>query len=520
MADKKFSEFEDKPLLDDNDFIPTETIGVGNNKTKYIEFKNQIANEVINETARLSAGRIVQIIAKNSGGNPVGFDSNLIYADGRQVQRSESNNVAKFIDYAEADTGLKAFYQIPNTKDYFIVPDLRNKHLVSAGSVNPLNTMIESRILNPQVAVATSVADNGNHAHPINNIQGAFDTQRKDSNFQDNITNPSGGFRTFNSNNTTGHYLSQVFVGGTPFERVEFSSHRAGVTATNNAGNHSHIATSTVSYTNPNIFDSVNRVPAFSVFAFIDIALSELFVNPNIPISSVVGLQDVLDGKVFTSVYSAYVTSNNLEVASKVEQLEYDNYVTSNNLTVGNKLNTSTFNSIFNGSWNSIRRAGLTQVIANSAIVGRNIITDLQNIATTNTGAVDFLDGTTLTTGYPTIANAVIPSNYRLPIITGKTSYRVVISIRATGVFANVGEFKDLFARLILANGTTIISGTSLRRSITDNGSPLVGVFEPIRVTSSADALVTSGFNIVLFNNNNPNSNYTLNTIELAFTYL
>jgi hypothetical protein len=360
-----------------------------------------------------------------------------------------------------------------------------------------------------------------------------------------------------------------------------FSSHRAGVTATNNAGNHTHNATNTVGYIDPNIFDNVVRVPAFAVFTFLDISINDIFVNPNTDISSVQGLQSALDGKadlddfnayvlandtavaskvsqteydlyvtsnntavaskVSQSVYDSYVTSNNTAVASKVSQSVYDSYVTSNNTAVASKLNTSvytsyitandlsvasklptaTFNPTFRGSWNSVKRTGLTVAINNSATVGRNIITDLQNVATTNTGGVEYLGDPSSSTGYPTVTNSTTVGNYRLPIITGLTAYRVNITIRVTGTFATAQDQKDLFAEIRLAGGTTSITTTNLRRSIPNGSNPLIGQFEPIRVLSTTDILTTSvgGFSVTLYNNNTNPSTFTMTAIELVFNY-
>ena len=185
------------------------------------------------------------------------------------------------------------------------------------------------------------------------------------------------------------------------------------------------------------------------------------------------------------------------------------------------KLSVATFNPTFRSSWNSVRRTGLAVAINNSTTVGRNIVADLQNVATTNTGGVDYLGNPSSTAGYPTVVNSTTAGNYRLPIITGLTAYRVGITIRVTGTFANEQDQKDLFAEIRLANGTTSITTTNLRRSIPNAGNPLVGQFEPIRVTSTTDILTTEagGFQILLYNDNSPSSTFTMNTIELVFNY-
>ena len=129
-------------------------------------------------------------------------------------------NKVDYVDYCNK-LGITAdTFNFPN----FVDGTIRN---LPAGSTRLLGSF--------ELDAMQSHTHSNTHAHGINDIVGAFDSQKKDSNMQNNVTNTSGGFRTFNSGNNTAHYLNQTFVGATPFERVEFSSHRAGVTATNNA---------------------------------------------------------------------------------------------------------------------------------------------------------------------------------------------------------------------------------------------------------------------------------------------
>jgi hypothetical protein len=514
MVDKKFSDFNPKSTLEENDIIPSETLGVSNNRTTYGDLKRQLQDDILSQYGRTTVGRFVDAICEHSGGVPLGYEDNLIYADGSQWNRAISTEIAKFIDYCKVRPTLKELYQIPDSADYFVVPDLRNKHRVGIGDVNTPYATITSKVLNPQTTVTTTIAEIGDHSHPINDITGSFNGANV------NNTNPNEGFGAFVQEGATP--AKDPFGGNRINARTTFSSHRAGVTATNNAGNHTHTATNTVGYVDPNIFDTIVRVPAFAVFTFLDISINDIFINPVTEISSIAGLQSALDDKVEQAEYDLYVTSNDIAVSNKVENSIYTSYVTANDLSVANKLPIATYNPTFRSSWNSVRRTGLTVAINNSATVGRNIITDLQNVATTNTGGADFLGNPSLTTGYPTVTNSTAVGNYRLPIITGLTAYRVGITIRVTGTFANTQDQRELFAEIRLANGTTSITTTILRRSIPNTGNPLVGQFEPIRVTSTTDILTTlaGGFQVLLFNNNNPQaSTFTMTTIELVFNY-
>jgi hypothetical protein len=540
MVDKKFSDFNPKSTLEENDIIPSETLGVSNNRTTYGDLKRQIQDDILSQYGRTTVGRFVDAICEHSGGVPLGYEDNLIYADGSQWNRAISTEIASFIDYCKVRPTLKALYQIPDSSDYFVVPDLRNKHRVAIGDVNTPYATITSKVLNPQTTVATTIAGIGDHSHPINDIKGRFVIRgRNDGGPSESIKiGTDGGFESYYEGNDLSlesNGTARRSIG------VRFSSHRAGVTATNNAGNHTHTATNTVGYADPNIFDNVVRVPAFAVFTFLDISINDIFINPTAEISNIVGLQSALDGKVEqaeydlyvtsnntavankvnTSTYTSYVTSNDLAVASKVNTSTYTAYVTANDLSVASKLPISTFNPVFRSSWNSVKRTGLTVTINNSATVGRNIITDLQNAATVNSGGVDYLGDPSSTTGYPTVTNSTSVGNYRLPIITGLTAYRVGITIKVTGTFATTQDQKDLFAEIRLANGTTSITTNNLRRSIPNTGNPLVGQFEPIRVTSITDTLTTlaGGFQVLLYNNNATASTFTMTAIELVFNY-
>ena len=101
MVDKRFSDFTPKPELDDDDIVPTETAGVGNNRTSYKELKTQIQDAILSQYGRQSVGRIVHLYSNHVAGVPQGYDVNLIYADGSQHQRTESVEIANFIDYAK-----------------------------------------------------------------------------------------------------------------------------------------------------------------------------------------------------------------------------------------------------------------------------------------------------------------------------------------------------------------------------------------------------------------------------------
>ena len=307
MSDKKFSDFTSVNVLQDNEFLATELLGVENRKITFNDFATQIQNRLLplsfNDFGHIKSS----LIAPSDNKQP-----NMIYCDGTTYYASNPNQlISKFINAVYQYEALRNFLQIPADKSSFKTPDLRNQHLVGVGSGNTAYQFITSKVMNfiSNVSTSTSVATNitinngGDHNHlMLSNEIG--------------IERPTGA--TFVSVQGDFSIFDYVMTKGVANPTLG---------KTSNAGTHNHTgsasstATSTTNLTyNNSLIDTINRVPALAVYHYIDIAVDRFNLDPNtgggvaITIGDVVGLQTALDLKADITLLNDYATISALNL--------------------------------------------------------------------------------------------------------------------------------------------------------------------------------------------------------------
>jgi hypothetical protein len=310
MEDKKISDFTSTNALQDNEYIPTELLGVENRKITLNDFANQIQERLL----KLSFSDIGSF--KPSVIAPVNNkQSNLLYCDGAVYYASNPNIlIAKFINSMYENLETRNLFEIPADKSSMKLPDLRDRHLVGSGANNTILSYQDSKVMdilsNITASSDTTITNGGSHTHTIADITGYAQIGGTD------IVSMSVAFK---KENTENQQIGTGNIANGAGSQWSFSSHRAGVTGTGTGGSHTHTASTdtTLSITkNTAIIDSINRVPALAIYWYIDIAVDRFTLDPNasegiitIDISQVNGLQTVLDSKVDDSELTNYATN-------------------------------------------------------------------------------------------------------------------------------------------------------------------------------------------------------------------
>ena len=293
MSDKKFSDFTSVNVLQDNEFLATELLGVENRKITFNDFANQIQNRLL-PLSYSDIGCIKSsLIAPSDNKQP-----NMIYCDGSTYYASNPNPlISKFINAVYQYEALRNFLQIPADKSSFKTPDLRNQHLVGAGSGNTAYQYITSKVMNFISGVSTT------------------------TNVSTNITINNAGAHTHNLT------IPKTLASGGGQDGIYGSGQTqpSKTYATDSQGNHTHTATAsstatsttTLNYNN-NLIDTINRVPALAVYHYIDIAVDRFNLDPSaggvaITIGDVVGLQTALDLKADITLLNNYATISALD---------------------------------------------------------------------------------------------------------------------------------------------------------------------------------------------------------------
>lgn len=310
MTDKKFSDFTSTNRLQENEYLATELLGVENRKITLNDFANQIQDRLLKLSFSDVGSFKASVISPADNKQP-----NLLHCDGAIWYASNTNTlIAKFINAMYENSETRELFNIPADKSSMKLPDLRDRHLVGSGSMNPVFSYPDSKVMDILSGItavsSTSMNTVDNHTHPINDITGYFSVGDCFIN-----TDTSGAF-TYTSYAKRRAGSNQEFEA---FNGVGFSSHRAGVYGTNGAGSHYHIATTTTDLTinkNTAVIDNITRVPAFVIYWYIDIAVDRFTLDPNasdgiitIDISQVNGLQTALDSKVDDGELTNYATT-------------------------------------------------------------------------------------------------------------------------------------------------------------------------------------------------------------------
>ena len=136
-----------------------------------------------------------------------------LYCDGAEISR---------ITYARLFAKIGTKYGVGDGLNTFNLPNYTNRVPRGAGSLIAIGEKQED--------------DFKSHSHPINDIKGTFDSTRGEIGGRI-IHNGTGGFiASISESGDTAFTLKENTDDLYPRTRTTFSSHRAGVTATNNAG--------------------------------------------------------------------------------------------------------------------------------------------------------------------------------------------------------------------------------------------------------------------------------------------
>lgn len=353
MTNKRFSDFEayvEAPL---SASIPFELDGEKNIRVSTSNFLQQIQKELLkNTTTDLLVPKYR--FCENSGGIPINFPKHFLYMDGSTKYRTDSNIlVAKFIDYIKDKPTLRAIFQVSNDNTSFILPDMRNQHLVGAGSNNAYGVYQTSKSVNVLSSVNTTCGSAGGHTHTpdLSTTSRTYNAGNPQRNRQ-NITLSANIFwnNPINTNTLpndpvvyaeTQSIVVQPAQGSPaqlqiqPYIRLELdrllitTPSLTVVGTLGAAGDHIHTMNSTPIY-NANL-DNITRVPALALFCFLDINTDSFVLSaesegqPLINIQDVIGLESALEDKLDVSEFDTYQVSNDavvLDHETRIDTLE------------------------------------------------------------------------------------------------------------------------------------------------------------------------------------------------------
>lgn len=386
MVDKKFSDFTPTNTLEDGELLASELVGVQNRRITFADFYSQIAKNLTKQ-ATTELGVVSFMMWENVGDAPINLPKHKLWCNGATYYRNDNEGlVGRFIDYAYTNASLRLQFKIPEDKSYMIAPDLRNRHIVGAGSLNTYGTFLGSKVvdyINEIRATSSTIVNNktglytvvnGSHYHQLNaNI----------------VANGLGG---------------GDLVGG---KQLGISSSLN----TYNSGehdhyipDHNHTATTNTTVTlnkNNALIDSVNRVPAFALFPVLDINVNGFTLNPEaggnpiINIDDVIGLTDALNLKLDASIYNAFVGNIYLktDVYNKTETYSQSQVDT---LIAGKMDDVKTlFHRQFTGTAGSVGGNATTRPLDNMVLASGLGFDNTTLAFTTGTNAkiVELLDG-------------------------------------------------------------------------------------------------------------------------------
>lgn len=307
---KKFSDFQSINTILDNDIIAGERVGSNNINISYKDFANNIKAKLLKEvTTDLLVFK--HRFCEHNAGIPFGYPKHLIYLDGAVHNPSPDNPyIETFIRYCADKPQLKEYFKIPDDLTSFTAPDMRNQHLVATGDKNVIHTFQTSKIIGISTQTFEWRFDRYIDEATVN---------RPDGN--ELFVTPKGAFYTPNQS-----FLTPIVVDRNKFNdnmlmtlRPFYPPSSGDVPSTVNVKegvvgwkmDFSKIVDSTT-------IDTINRVPAFATFLFLDIAVDRLTLSGgatnelSIEISQVIGLQEALNLKVDDTELSTYVTIDDL----------------------------------------------------------------------------------------------------------------------------------------------------------------------------------------------------------------
>lgn len=311
MVDKKFSDFTPTNSLEDGELLASELVGVQNRRITFADFYSQIAKNLTRQ-ATTELGVISFMMWENVGDAPVSLPKHKLWCNGATYYRNDNDGlVGSFIDYVYANASLRLQFKIPADKSYMIAPDLRNRHIVGAGSLNTYGTFLNSKSVDYINGISA------NSSTSVANKTGLYTAQKQ------GLYTYNAGAHTISINRGDGLSIldNDWYQGSNTFKKTKplqfVPDHAHYVTDHDHyVQDHNHTATTTTSVNvakNTALLDSVNRVPAFALFPVLDINVNGLTLdpeaggNPVINIDDVIGLTNALNLKLDASIYNAFV---------------------------------------------------------------------------------------------------------------------------------------------------------------------------------------------------------------------
>lgn len=485
MVDKKFSDFDRVAFLNGNDLLPTEIPNTTNRAISFADLSNQIKTDLL--TASTTDCGVFKYIAwQHSGGVPTDLPKHLVYADGRTLLRSDNGGlVGKFIDFIYDKQQLRELFNIPVDKSQMTMPDLRNKHLVGRGNLNPIFSDITSKSVDFTGEIRKEYTLDIQDKKGLKSL--GVKLTKEVHLGQSGIPNNKDSLMPRGTNLQGGRRLQTTADANFYTTDTSYGLENDLLPLEVNIADHKHDAilnfTKLELVKNTSLIDTINRVPAFALFLVLDINVSGFVLNPEadgnpiIQIGDVVDLQETLDSKANTSD----LTSINANF------LKYSNFGT------------------------KYTKTGLTTSIPTSPTT----LTNLINLINANPAILNYA---TDRAGNDKAGISLISTTngFKFPVVDGMANYGVGFNIRIFGSLSGgANTTREVVLSLKRISDNSTIATASLIETTDSNFNGRVAIINSY-VKGATDPFITGGFYIDLLNNSG--ATLTITAIELLIT--
>jgi hypothetical protein len=482
----------DENQIPDNAILPLEVAGIENRATTFSKLYSQFARRMTKEAVTDTS--VFKYIAwEHVNGIPQNLPKHLVWANGTTYLRGQLDGlVDRFIDYMFNFPAMKIFYNIPNDKSSFTVPDYRDLHILASGGFATFGTQTTSKIVDPISNAVTTVFNKTGLKSTFSGAHTTFQVNASEdiiweSNVQFEYDKPNRNpvptsmFR-FDDKSGVGWYNLSQFTAGSQTElikvvtpanyplafKVNIQNHEHDIV------DHNHTASTVINRNTTNI-GTRNTVPAISLFMVLDINVNGYTLDPGsagdplVEIEDVAGLQDELNNRYLKTEVDALLANKlNITTFNTFTPTVYLKTETYNKTEIDALVATRSFTRFINRTANILVTA--TPI---------NIFAGLANSNITPTADVVLVNGNALQ----------IP-----PRFTGKSL--ITMSLRVTGTVDGSSLTRRSFtASLRRATDNSEISSKLFEKVIgtTFNNEAITVI---TATTSLTDPFTTNGFYI------------------------